>query len=180
MAEETRVSKGLGMGLTEVSWKEHWTWNHESWVWVLLSLLTMCVTFGQRTLLPVRTIQHINLSNTEKGRRVIFRPNSEGVSVEAWMSGKDCKQYFCSCSACSSVPGKSRVGLRKLYYVLNTPRAPGWLSQLSVHLLILAQVMISRFEPRVKLCIVSMEPAWDSLSLSLTLSSLFLSLSLSK
>ena len=44
---------------------------------------------------------------------------------------------------------------------------PRWLSRLSVQVLILAQVMISvcEFEPRVKLCSDSAEPAWDSLSL---------------
>ena len=56
--------------------------------------------------------------------------------------------------------------------------APGWLSRLSVKLLISAQVMISRFvgsiETRIGLCADSTEPAWDSLSLSLSLSSLLL------
>ena len=45
---------------------------------------------------------------------------------------------------------------------------PGWLSQLSIRLLISTQVAISKFhelEPRVGLCADSAEPAWDSLSL---------------
>ena len=44
---------------------------------------------------------------------------------------------------------------------------PGWLSLLSVPLLVSAQVMISRlreFKPCVGLCADSTEPAWDSLS----------------
>ena len=48
---------------------------------------------------------------------------------------------------------------------------PRWLSELSVRLLISAQVMISRFvgvELHVRLCTNSMEPAWDSLSPSLS------------
>ena len=61
----------------------------------------------------------------------------------------------------------------------------GWgLSWLSVHLLVLAQVMISQFyefKPHVGLCTHSEEPAWDSLSPSLSaLPRLTLSLSLSK
>ena len=51
--------------------------------------------------------------------------------------------------------------------------APGWLSQLSVQLLVSAQVMISRFrefEPHITFCTDSVESAWDSLSLSLSLS----------
>ena len=49
---------------------------------------------------------------------------------------------------------------------------PGWLSQLSVRLLISAQVMISwfrEFEPCIGLCVDSGEPAWDSLSPHLSL-----------
>ena len=49
--------------------------------------------------------------------------------------------------------------------------APGWLSQVSVWLLVLAQITISQFceiEPRVRLCADSVEPAWDSLFLSLS------------
>ena len=45
---------------------------------------------------------------------------------------------------------------------------PGWLSLLSVRLLVSAQVVISQFrefEPRIRLCADSAEPAWDSLSL---------------
>ena len=45
--------------------------------------------------------------------------------------------------------------------------APGWLSQLSVRLLISAQVVISQFvssSPRVGLFAEGVEPAWDSLS----------------
>ena len=49
--------------------------------------------------------------------------------------------------------------------------APGWLSCLSVRILILAQVVISvyEFEPHIGLCADSVEPAWDSLSLSSSL-----------
>ena len=48
-------------------------------------------------------------------------------------------------------------------------RAAGWLSRLSVRLLISAQVMISRFvaSSPVLGSVLSVEPAWDSLSLSL-------------
>ena len=49
---------------------------------------------------------------------------------------------------------------------------PGWLSQLSVQLLVSSQVMISQFcefKPRVGLCADSAEPAWDSLSPLLSL-----------
>ena len=49
--------------------------------------------------------------------------------------------------------------------------APGWLSQLSVQPLILAQVMISqlvRSSPHIGLCAVSRKPALDSLSPSLS------------
>ena len=48
---------------------------------------------------------------------------------------------------------------------------PGWLSQLSIQLLVLTQVMISIHEtqPHVRLHTDSMEPAWDSLSPSLLL-----------
>ena len=48
--------------------------------------------------------------------------------------------------------------------------APGWLSRLSMRLLILAQVMISQvrgFKPCVGLCVDGAEPSWDSLSPSL-------------
>ena len=51
-------------------------------------------------------------------------------------------------------------------------RAPRWLSQLNVRVLLLAQVMTSRFhefEPLVGLCVDRVEPAWDSLSLSVSL-----------
>ena len=54
-------------------------------------------------------------------------------------------------------------------------RVPGWPSPLSVQLLILAQVVISQFvgvrgfEPHIGFCTDSMEPACDSLSLSLSL-----------
>ena len=45
---------------------------------------------------------------------------------------------------------------------------PEWLSQLSVQLLILVQVVcdltIRGFEPQVRLCADSMEPAFDSVS----------------
>ena len=50
--------------------------------------------------------------------------------------------------------------------------APGCLSQLSIQLLILTQVMIScfhGFEPCIGLYNGSVEPAWDSLSLPLSL-----------
>ena len=45
---------------------------------------------------------------------------------------------------------------------------PEWLSQLSIPLLILAQVMMSvcEIEPHIKLCADSVEPAWDSRSAS--------------
>ena len=45
--------------------------------------------------------------------------------------------------------------------------APGWLSPLSIWVLISAQVMISvwEFEPHIGLCADSVEPAWDSLPL---------------
>ena len=49
-------------------------------------------------------------------------------------------------------------------------RLPGWLTWLSVQLLVSAQVMISQvseFEPHVGLCAGSTEPGWDSLPLSL-------------
>ena len=49
--------------------------------------------------------------------------------------------------------------------------APGWLSWLSIRLLISAQVMISLFVrwhlPHIRLCAVNVEPAWDPVSLSL-------------
>ena len=49
--------------------------------------------------------------------------------------------------------------------------APGWLSRLSVCLLVSAHVMISwfvsSFQPCIGLCADSVEPAWDSLSLHL-------------
>ena len=48
---------------------------------------------------------------------------------------------------------------------LQVTGAPGWLSQLSVQLLISVQVTISRF---MWLCTDGMEPAWDSLSPSLS------------
>ena len=60
----------------------------------------------------------------------------------------------------------------------------GWLSGLSVRLLVAAQVMISRFrefEPRIRLQADNAEPAWDSLSPPLSAPSpLALTLSLSK
>ena len=49
--------------------------------------------------------------------------------------------------------------------------APGWLSQLGVQLLVSAQVVISwfrEFEPHIGLCAGRSEPAWDSLSPSLS------------
>ena len=57
---------------------------------------------------------------------------------------------------------------------------PGWLSWLSIRLLVVAQVMISQFEfePHIGLCADSVESAWDSLSLSLNPSHM-LALSLS-
>ena len=64
--------------------------------------------------------------------------------------------------------------------------APGWLSWLSVQLLVSAQVMISwfhEFEPHTGLCTASTEPAWDSLSLPFSLRlphSLFVSLKINK
>ena len=48
------------------------------------------------------------------------------------------------------------------------PRVPGWLSWLSLWLLILAQVMISQsWESPALGSVLGMEPAWDSLFLSL-------------
>ena len=51
---------------------------------------------------------------------------------------------------------------------MQTDGPPGWLSQLSVPLLVSAQVMILRFgefEPCIRLCTDgAVEPAWDSLS----------------
>uniref|UniRef100_A0A673TGY2 Triadin n=1 Tax=Suricata suricatta TaxID=37032 RepID=A0A673TGY2_SURSU len=67
-------------------------------------------------------------------------------------------------------------------YILEVP---GWLSQLRLHLLVLAQVMISwlmSLSPIVELCTDRAETAWDSLFLSVCLSvsfSLPLSLPLS-
>ena len=52
---------------------------------------------------------------------------------------------------------------------------PGWLSRVSIQLLVLAQVMILQlcgFEPHMGLCAGSVKPAWYSLSLSLSLSDL--------
>ena len=61
---------------------------------------------------------------------------------------------------------------------------PGWVSRLSSRLLVSAQVTISQFcefESCMGLCAGSAEPAWDSLSPSLSaLPLLTLSLSLSK
>ena len=61
--------------------------------------------------------------------------------------------------------------------------APGWLSQLSILLLISAHVMhdlmVYEFEPHVELCTDSAEPTWDCLSLLLSLPLLH-SLSLSQ
>ena len=48
---------------------------------------------------------------------------------------------------------------------------PGWLSQLSIRLLVLAQVVISPFrgfKPLIGLCADRAEPAWDSISSSLS------------
>ena len=49
---------------------------------------------------------------------------------------------------------------------------PGWFSQLSVWLLILARVMISQsgsHSPEIEPCVeLSAEPAWDSISPSLS------------
>ena len=50
---------------------------------------------------------------------------------------------------------------------------PGWLSQLSVRLLVSAQVTISQFpeiKPHVGLCAGSMESTWESVSFSVCLS----------
>ena len=50
--------------------------------------------------------------------------------------------------------------------------APAWLSQLSVWLLVLAQVRISQFcefKPCMELCTDSTKPAWDSFSLPFSL-----------
>ena len=69
--------------------------------------------------------------------------------------------------------------------IIRDTGAPGWLSQLSIPLLVSAEVMISQFyglEPHVGLYAGIEEPAWDSLSLSSSPSDppplvLFLSLS---
>ena len=53
--------------------------------------------------------------------------------------------------------------------------APGWLRQLSIHLLVM--ISVCEFEPHIKLCADSVESSWDSLSSSL---SALLSLALSK
>ena len=66
----------------------------------------------------------------------------------------------------------------------DSPRAPGWLSRLSVRLSVSAQVMISqlrKFEPLLGLCADSAEPAWDSPSIPVSSPPpLILSLSLFK
>ena len=61
-------------------------------------------------------------------------------------------------------------------YTKHITGAPGWLSRLSVQLLISAQVMISRFvrlfcetECQVRLYADGTNPAWDSLSPPLSL-----------
>ena len=46
---------------------------------------------------------------------------------------------------------------------------PGWLSQLDIRLLNLAQLMVVRLSPTLDSAL-SVEPAWDSLSLPLPLS----------
>ena len=75
-----------------------------------------------------------------------------------------------------------------LMILTENPGVPGWLSPLSIWLLVSVQVMISwfcEFEPHDWLCADSAEPAWDSLSPSLSAHppllpfSLSLSLSLS-
>ena len=61
--------------------------------------------------------------------------------------------------------------------------APGWLSQLSISLLVSAQVMILQFhefKPHIRLCTGSMEPVWNYFSPSFSAPPpLMLSLSLS-
>ena len=54
--------------------------------------------------------------------------------------------------------------------LVSVPGAPGGLSWLSLGFLVLTQVMISvrELEPHVGLCADGAEPAWDSLSLSLS------------
>ena len=56
------------------------------------------------------------------------------------------------------------------HYTENNTRPPGWLSRLSLRLLVWAQVMISvcDFEPHIGLRTGSTEPAWDSLSPTLS------------
>ena len=57
---------------------------------------------------------------------------------------------------------------KKLFY-----GAPGWLSRLSIQLLVSAEVMSLRFrefEPLIGLCADSAESAWDALSPSLSVS----------
>ena len=59
--------------------------------------------------------------------------------------------------------------------------APGWLSRLSICLWLGHDLMVHEFEPCVRLCADSVEPAWDSVSPSLCYSTThFLSLSQNK
>ena len=81
--------------------------------------------------------------------------------------------------------GQTLGGARNKSLRNSKPGAPGWLCQLSIQLLVLAQVMISTVresEHHIGLCADSNEPAWDSLSLFLSpfLSALPFSLSLSQ
>ena len=48
-------------------------------------------------------------------------------------------------------------------------RVPGWLSQLGVDFSSGHDLTVHEFKPHVGLCVDSAEPAWDSLSLSLSL-----------
>ena len=77
----------------------------------------------------------------------------------------------------SSLPDPNKKDLRKKSGEAGAG-GPGWLSQLSVQLLVSVQVMITvgGIEPHVRLHAHNTKPAWDSLSLPLSLS---LSLSLS-
>ena len=58
---------------------------------------------------------------------------------------------------------------------LNPPGAPGWLGQLSIQTLDFSlghDLTVRELEPHIGLCTDSVEPAWDSLSPSLSTSPL--------
>ena len=63
--------------------------------------------------------------------------------------------------------GGGQILLANTHLRVKSDGAPGWLSWLSIQLLVSAQVMISQFcefEPSIRLRADSVEPAWDSLS----------------